>query len=192
MWKVRFFISVNYWCNVIQTAVVCYSIGPWVCVCVCACVCVYVCVISSQKNTSKKLHVSNLRKLDALLCKSHNKILLVLRYQGYPNIKRYQDNKCSAITLSAKETIQQKEQWGWRLNVVGKGSGVDKIWKTMGRQWRGSWWNREFRNSLLILIEEKAYCYFWWSKTFFVQEKLYINHYQPSTGIPNWSKCICS
>ena len=40
------------------------------CVCMCECVCVYVCVILSQ-STSKKTHMSDLSKLDALLHKRH-------------------------------------------------------------------------------------------------------------------------
>ena len=49
-------------------------------VCVCVCVCVYVCVISN-KSSSKKAHVPDLSKLDALLHKTH-RVLLVLRYLG--------------------------------------------------------------------------------------------------------------
>ena len=51
------------------------------CVCVCVRVCVCVCVISNE-STSKKPHVSDFNKLDALLHKTHIKVLLVLRYQG--------------------------------------------------------------------------------------------------------------
>ena len=51
----------------------CQSTGPWVC-CVCLHVCLCVCVISNQ-TTSKKLHVSDLSKLDALLHKTRIKVL---------------------------------------------------------------------------------------------------------------------
>ena len=52
-----------------------------VCLCVCVCVCVRACVISNQ-STSKKPHLSDLSKLDALLHKIHIKVFLLLRYQG--------------------------------------------------------------------------------------------------------------
>ena len=38
-----------------------------------------------------------------------------------------------AITHSAKETRQQKEQWGWRLEATGK-VGLDRILKKRGRE----------------------------------------------------------
>ena len=40
------------------------------------------CYIKSEYSTSKKPHVSGLNKLDALLHKTHRKVLLVLRYQS--------------------------------------------------------------------------------------------------------------
>ena len=48
---------------------------------VCLSMCLRVCVISDQ-STSKKSHVSDISKFDALLHKTHIKVLLVLRYQG--------------------------------------------------------------------------------------------------------------
>ena len=47
----------------------------------CLCVLVSMCVISNQ-STSKKPYVLDLSKHDALLHKTHSKVLLVLRYQG--------------------------------------------------------------------------------------------------------------
>ena len=59
----------------------CQSTGPLSPLCVFVCMCVCLCVISNQ-HTSKKPHdVSGLSKLDALLHKTHIKVLLVLRYQ---------------------------------------------------------------------------------------------------------------
>ena len=49
----------------------------------CLCLSLPVCVILDQ-NTSKKIHyVSDPSKLDTLLHKTHNKVLLVLRHQGF-------------------------------------------------------------------------------------------------------------
>ena len=56
------------------------NMGVLLSLCVCVCVCVYVCVISN-KSSSKKAHVPDLSKLDALLHKTH-RVLLVLRYLG--------------------------------------------------------------------------------------------------------------
>ena len=73
--------------------------------------------------------MSNLHKLYALLHKTHVKVFLVLRYQGltsvgpYHHYVKYHIN-CGVITYSAKETGQEKEQWGWRLEVTGKWEGV--------------------------------------------------------------------
>ena len=44
--------------------------------------CVFVCVISNQSTSKKPHHVSGISKLDALLHKTHMKVLLVLRNQG--------------------------------------------------------------------------------------------------------------
>ena len=45
-------------------------------------VCFYVYVfVISNKSTSKKPHVSDLGKLDTLLHKTYNKVVLVLKYQ---------------------------------------------------------------------------------------------------------------
>ena len=49
----------------------------------CVCVCVY--VISNQ-STSKKSQVPDLSKLEALLHKTHIKVLLVMRYQGLTRV----------------------------------------------------------------------------------------------------------
>ena len=50
-------------------------------VCACLCVSVFVYAISNW-NTSKKMHyMSDLSNFDALLHKTHSKVLLVLRYQ---------------------------------------------------------------------------------------------------------------
>ena len=86
-WKEKTSWKVNFWCQwIIQCNTdscceqvkdgvyifiwVYQSICPWVC---------FVCVISN-KSTSKKLHyMSDLSKLDALLHKTHSKILLVPR-----------------------------------------------------------------------------------------------------------------
>ena len=69
-----FFCSVN---------MVSQSLGPCVC-----CMSFLVYMISNE-NTSKKAHyVSDLNKFDALLYKIHNKVLLVLRYQGSTNVDR--------------------------------------------------------------------------------------------------------
>ena len=60
---------------------------------VCLRVCVYVCVCScekdilNQQSTSNKPHVSDLSKLDALLQKTHSKVVLVLQYK----VLRYVD-----------------------------------------------------------------------------------------------------
>ena len=52
-------------------------------VCLCVCVCgVFVCVTSNQSTSKKTHYVSDLSKVDALLCKIHSKVFLVLRYQG--------------------------------------------------------------------------------------------------------------
>ena len=49
-------------------------LAPECAVCVCVCVCVFLCVISNQ-STSKKPHVSDLSKLDALLHKTCIRVL---------------------------------------------------------------------------------------------------------------------
>ena len=59
-----------------------------VCVCSCVHVCACVCVISNQ-STSKKPHVWDLSKLDALMHKAHIKVLLVVRYQGWTCVDPY-------------------------------------------------------------------------------------------------------
>ena len=65
-----------------------------------------------------------LSKLDTLLHKTHIKVLLVLRYKGSTCMCRSilslskKHIKCGVITHSAKETGQQKEQWGWGLEVT--------------------------------------------------------------------------
>ena len=89
---------------------VCLCVCP--CVCVFVCVCVYVCLISNQ-STSKKPHVLDHSKLDALLYKSQ---------LGPSGIKVIMFDMCGCIMLSdsAKETKQQKEQQGWRLDAFGK------------------------------------------------------------------------
>ena len=71
---------------------VCQSIGPWVCcvssfVCLCMCVCVCEKDILNQQSTSNKPHMSDLSKLDALLHKTHSKVVLVLQYK----VLRYVD-----------------------------------------------------------------------------------------------------
>ena len=45
-------------------------------------VCVYVCIISNQSTSKKPCYVSDLNKFNALLYKTHSKLVLVLRYQG--------------------------------------------------------------------------------------------------------------
>ena len=45
-------------------------------------VCVFVCVISNQSTSKKLHHVSDISRLDALLHKTHIKVLLALRKQG--------------------------------------------------------------------------------------------------------------
>ena len=77
-----------------------------------------VCVCDIKIRVPVKNHtVSDLSKLDALLHKTYIKVLLVLWYQGstcvdpyYHYVKQHID--CGVITHSAKETGQQKEQWG--------------------------------------------------------------------------------
>ena len=53
------------------------------------CVCVFVCVISDQNTSKRPNYVSDLSKLDALLYKTHIKVLLVLRYQGLTCVDAY-------------------------------------------------------------------------------------------------------
>ena len=79
----------------------------------------------------KPHYVSDPSKREALLHKTDTKVFLVLRYQGSTCVDLYyhevkQHINCGMITHSAKEAGQQKEQWGWGLEVTGKW-GVDKI-----------------------------------------------------------------
>ena len=46
------------------------------------CICVFVCVISNQSTSKNPHYVSDLSKRDAVLHKTHIRVLLVLRYQG--------------------------------------------------------------------------------------------------------------
>ena len=69
--------------------------------------CVYMCVMSNQ-STSKKPHVSGLSKLDALLHKTHSKVLLVLRYQDLRSIISIKSQ--SGASNVARSPIQPKKQ----------------------------------------------------------------------------------
>ena len=82
----------------------------------------------------KPHYVSDPSKLEALLHKTDTKVFLVLRYQGSTCVDSYyhevkQHINCGMITHSAKETGQQKEQWGWGLEVTRKCEG--KGWKKL-------------------------------------------------------------
>ena len=93
----KFLISVNHSFSVIQIAAVCEHITGDVniylygCVGLLApesavCLCVCMCVISSQSTSKKQYYVSDLSKLDALLHKTHSRVLLVLRYRGLTGV----------------------------------------------------------------------------------------------------------
>ena len=71
--------------------------------------------------------MSDLSKANALLHKTHSKILLVLRYQGSTCVDRNIIKSLSKITHQIwcnhplrpqKETRPQKEQWEWRLETM--------------------------------------------------------------------------
>ena len=92
--------------------------------------CVCVCEISNQSTSKKPHYVSDLSKLDALL---HKRTL-----RSGTKIARLNIGRSIILSsktahqmwhdhLSAKETRQQKEQWGWGLEATGKGKGLDKI-----------------------------------------------------------------
>ena len=103
----------------------------------CVFVCLCLCVISNQ-STSKKPYVLDLSKHDALLHKTHSKVLLVLRYQGLTQIHNIIKwcTKYGVVTFLAKDTRQQKKQWRWRLETTGKG---EEFGQNL-RKWEG-WWD---------------------------------------------------
>ena len=99
---------------------VCLCVCP--CVCVFVCVCVYLCLISNQ-STSKKPHVLDHSKLDALLYKSQ---------LGPSGIKVIRFDICGCIILSdasnvAQSPNQPKKQNNKKYSRVGG-------WMRLGRR----------------------------------------------------------
>ena len=117
----------------------CQSTGPLSALCVFVCMCVCLCVISNQ-HTSKKPHdVSGLSKLDALLHKTHIKVLLVLRYQCLTCVdpllslskiayQMWHDHPFSQRNRTKEKTV------GQALEVTGKCVGGWGCWCWVGKQ----------------------------------------------------------
>ena len=78
--KIFFQIMLN---KVLKMVLIYIYMGVPVYWCECAVyLCVYVCVISNESASKRPHYVSDLGKSDALLHRTHIKVVLVLRYQG--------------------------------------------------------------------------------------------------------------
>ena len=86
----------------------------------CLFMCVLLYVTSNQSNSKKPQHALDFSKLDAWFHKTRIK---VLRFDMCTSMISLSKIKCGAITQSSKETRQQNEQWGWRLEAAGKDGG---------------------------------------------------------------------